>query len=288
MIRPKWQRLILAATSGVIIISVVRCSEPPSSTDVKLRGAVVNPTFQKDVPARAALARERTAWMGDVHSAFVQDLTKNRAAWLGRGKKTRAEKCKALWAVLRKYMPRVVEHGQLTAGAVEAVESYARKNDCHEPSGLMAFASSPQNSARAFSMFGSVGQGHPTGAYYPYYGQLEAVFGWAEHPDQVAAASWAIVNQASADGIPQIDLEVLSGLASIGVSSAYDWHAYEQNGGFNPPPSEQWSLFQGMRYWRRIGLCDLFGAFLGGWSGGFPGAVVMGATASGICILSLW
>lgn len=290
MNRQTWQRFTVAAiASSAIMLTTVRCGEAPSSTALRPTAALRSAAVSEEARARAAAARAKVAWMARVHSDFVQDLTKNKVAWLGTGRKSNEKKCAVLWQLLRKYAPRVAEHAPITPRIVDDVEAYAARHGCAGPSGLMAFVRNvPQDSPSQFSIFGAARrQSEPTGAYQAYTPGLEAAYDNSVHPANVETRSWAVVDQAAADGLSGPDLEALSGFASISVSSSYDWYAYEQSGGFDPdPPGDEMSLFQSGGFWSSLGKCDLLGAMLGGWSGGFGGAVVLGAAASGICALA--
>jgi hypothetical protein len=296
MTRTTWVRALLTGAAGAaIILTSLNCSDAPPPTSIKPGPATRNAAVGKAARERAAAARARTEWMARVHSEFVHDLTKNKATWLGPGRATWETKCNALWKLARKYGARVAQHAPLTPRLVSDVEAYAAARGCSGPSGLQALVTAPsQNAAQQFSIFGhALLQSEPTGAYHEYVPALEGVYNYAVYPSDVASASWAIVDQAAANGIPQADLDVVAGYASISVSSSYDWYVYEESGGFNtnyvddPTTVQPMSLFQGGRYWRRLGYCDLGGALVGGWGGGFAGAVVLGFVASGICGLAL-
>lgn len=60
-----------------------------------------------------------------------------------------------------------------------------------------------------------------TDAFTYYSGDLVAVYSYATTPDQVANATWAVVNQAAADGLDAPDRDGLAGIVSLSISSAY-------------------------------------------------------------------
>jgi hypothetical protein len=230
-------------------------------------------------------AREKVAWMGELHSEVVRDLMKNRKTLLDSRKRTKRDDCRVAWQLARKYMPRVADHAPITVQMVASLEAEAAKHGCLEPSGLRALVT--QSEDERSRQFSSAQEGL-TGAFANYQGALEAAYINAATPGDVATASWLVVDQAAADGIAQADLEVLAGLASISASSAADWYRFEQDGGFEGDslPAEIALSLDG-DYWRTVGICDLLGAMGGAMLGGLGGAITGGFLASVICGIAL-
>lgn len=274
-----------------VTILAVRCADS---------GPLLGPSHRASTPAakkavtpaareRAAAARKKVAWMGELHSAVIRDLTKNRKQWLASRGRTKASDCDVAWQIARKYVPRVAEHGEITPKIVAAAEAEAAKHGCKGPSGLEFVIRSQQKSALQFSMFvATARQDGASGAFANYQASLEAAYNNAATPAEVATVTWAVVDQAAADGLGQVDLEILAGLASISVASANDWYTFERGGGFEEDSLlAQMSLFQNGSYWRTVGVCDLLGAFAGAWAGGLEGAIVIGFLASVLCGIAL-
>jgi hypothetical protein len=223
--------------------------------------------------------------MGALHSEVVHDFIRNRKVLAAAGTNSKDIKCEVAEKLARKYAPKVSEHAPITQAVVAAAEAERAKHGCRGPSGLSEFASDvllERMSAQLSMFFASARQDGVSGAFANYEPQLEHAYDNANTPSDVASASWVVVDQASADGIGQADLEVLAGLASISASSASDWYAFQQSGGTGVD-KQLMSLFQGGAFWKRVGVCDLMGAFIGALAGNLAGAVTIGFIASAIC-----
>jgi hypothetical protein len=126
-----------------------------------------------------------------------------------------------------------------------------------------------------------------SGAYEHYGPALEGSFLGASTADQAVAATYAVLNQAAADGLAQPDLDYLALIASVSISSAYQWYEYEQAGGFSDANvQDPMSLFKHMTKWGRVGVADLGGAMMGS-RGGFWWAVAGGVIASSVAAINL-
>ena len=233
--------------------------------------------------------------MGELHNVAMRDMLEHEHAWRGNGPRTLQSNCAIAWRIAQKYAPIVAQRtGKPFTNAVELrVRAVASQSGCDTQGfrGLVASAPSGQ-----MSIFGVLdGADGVTGAYEPYATRLQnESFAGVASPRDVATRSRAIVDQASADGIPQPDLELLAGLASIAVASAEEWYDYESVGGFGGSPgrlepSPAYSIFLNANVctrWCVVGWSDLGGADVGAWGGGPAGAVVGGAVASVVAGLS--
>jgi len=230
------------------------------------------------------------AWMGELHSSAARDLIKELQTLRGR-KATLQMRCDAAWRIARKYAPRAAALGALTLDIVRDLETHAAKQGCRGSSGLAALVvTSREGSSQPLALKAVVALTEvASGAYADYGPQLELAYDLAQTPDDVAVRTWTVVDQAAADGLPQPDLEVLAGLASISVSSAYDWYAYEQSGGFAGDPGgagdddEPMLSTSDLRCgkWCRVGWADLGGAL---WGAIFSGGNVFVAVYRGTVV----
>jgi hypothetical protein len=282
------RRLVIIAVSVVLGVAAVRCTDNQSSVAPRRVGArVSNAKITDEARARARAARTKGAWMGEFHSNAIHDWIEGRKE-LGKNATLEA-KCALVWRLARKYAPKAAEHGALTKEVVDELEAYGAKKGCGGPSGLDAYISSAAANSRQLSIFGVLKAQWEgaTGVYADYEPQLEAAYNNPSTPDDVAAVSWAVIDQAAANGIPQADLEVLAGLASISVSSAYDWYAYELSGGFSGGGGgagdvPMYSVFGALSLcgkWCKVGWADLGGALWGALvSGGNPGVALLRGT----------
>lgn len=285
-----FRRIVTVSVCAVIGIASVRCTDKPSAVGpLRLASRVSHAQITDEARARAQAARAKSAWMGEFHSKAVHEWIEGRKS-LGKNA-NREAKCALAWKVARRYASKAGQQGALSKQVVDELEAYAAKKGCRGPSGL-ASVSSNTPSTRELSIFGvlTAQWEGSTGVYANYEPQLQAAYDYPSTPDDVASVSWAVVDQAAADGIPQPDLEVLAGLASISVSSAYDWYAYEQSGGFSgggggtddPPVYSVFGTVAPCGKWCKVGWADLGGALWGALvSGGNPGvAFVRGTVVS--------
>jgi hypothetical protein len=241
-------------------------------------------------------ARGRVAWVGELHSEMLRDFMKNKKAWLGK-KPSLETRCNVLWRLTHKSIAKSSEHVPVTKEMIAAAKSEGTKRGCSAPTDLesLVTASAPVAAqSRQLSLFGTiVTQEEPSGAYQDYTPALEAAWNGATTPSAVESASWAVVDQAAAANIPQADLDIVAAAASVSVSSAYDWYAYGQSGGFEGGGGggggeDPMSLFQGwLEKFGTVGKCDLLGALVGAILGGIGGAFIGGFVASAACLAFL-
>lgn len=287
-------RRSMLVTIGVVALAAVAWQCTDSTTQPKARaslapGAKHASVTQQSVD-RAAAARARTKWAAEEHHHAVQRLIAMRKQ-LKRGR-THAENCAIAWDLIRKELPRFSAAGiVITPALADAARRGAVVGNCAGGAGISAFINAPDPSA--LSIF-NARLPEATGAFANYEAALSAIYNNAYWPWEVEGAANAVVAQAAADGIPLGDLDVVAGVANVATSSAYDWYAYEQSGGFagvdctTQCGTELMSIFlQKGSAWRRVGYADLGGAISGGMRGGYQGAVIGGAVSSIISALGL-
>jgi hypothetical protein len=291
------RRLALGAlVATAVVLTTVRCgdggSPPVAPSDRGLQASRHDASRAAPVTAeakeRAKHALAKGAWVGEVHRLAMADLIRDRAAWRGARQRGAAANCAIGWRLAEKYFPMVARHVGPEVG----------RQTPKMPADLELKLGCPAGSGQAFErlLAGRNGQlslflqeGLPpgvTGAYEQYGPALESAYNSASTPGQVATATYAVVNQAAANGLGQPDLEYLALIAGLSVSSAYQWYEYEQSGGFGDGSVEDpFSLFRAMGRWGKVGVADLGGAMMGS-RGGPWWAVAGGLVASAVTAIN--
>ena len=288
--RPKWGRTLLGLLGALtLLIGAIYCANEPTPPKQRVM-RITAPAL-----ARAQAARTRMAWVGEFHQELIADFKAHKDAWLGNAR-SRASDCAAAVRVATKYA--AVAKAKLGYTAALTV-----------PAGVLNSVGCPEsNAARGVPLMLLWRQGlivdsasiydpntaYVTGAFDSYTGALSAVYGYATTPDQVASATWAVVDQAAADGLDAPDLDVLAGLASLSVSSAYQWYGYQQQGYIIDTSAPTTYLdpatpIAAIGFWGKLGVVDLGGALMGarggmgaGPAGAFYGALIGGGIASAV------
>ena len=232
-----------------------------------------------------------------MHTHAMDEIRASRDVWRATRPHTKEERCAVASRIARRYAQQAADKVGVTIGDLNgAAKSAAAKQGCGIGTDFASTSKSmsPRGSG-LLSIFGSLTMTEVvTGEFGNYVGGLNDAYSGASSPDDVASASWAIVNQAAANGLGQPDLEVLAALADIGASSASEWYSFQQGGGFDDPHQDEFSLFRlGAFSWRIVGWSDLggavagaYGGMAGGPAGAFAGAVVGGAISSAVAALA--
>lgn len=263
-------------------------------------GAPVTPAAIERVKA----ARARVHWVAQLHTDAMNEVRAMGPSWRGGRSHGLADRCVVALTVGRRYGSRAADRLGLSARDVaSALRASAREHGCAVPADVAALSGrAPSPALLAIYSVMQTADETLTGEFQNYTPGLDAAYANASTPSDVDYASWAVVYQAAANGLGQADLDVLAAIADIGVSSAYEWYAYELSGGFSggggggDPTQEAMSIFRlgfGPIKWRAVGWSDLGGAIagaLGGAAGGpagaFGGAVTRGAVASAVSALA--
>jgi hypothetical protein len=291
------QRLALGALIAAgVVLTTVRCGDggnppvAPRGPDLQAsrhdasRAARVTPEAKE----RSKHALAKGAWAGEVHRLAMSDLIRDRSAWRGARKRGAAGNCAIGWRLAEKYTPLVAQH----------IGIELSRHTPKMPTDLELKLGCPVGSGRAFERLLAVRNGQfslflqeglppgVTGAYEQYGPALESAYYGASTPGQLATATYAVVDQAAANGLGQPDLEYLALIAGISVSSAYQWYEYERAGGFGGGYVEDpLSLFRAMNRWGKVGIADLGGAMMGS-RGGPWWAVGGGLVASAVTAIN--
>lgn len=286
-----------ALVAAGVVLTTVRCADgesPPVAPDGPglranrhdaSRAARITPEAKER--SRHALAKG--AWAGEVHRLAMSDLIRDRSAWRGARRRGAAGNCAIGWRLAAKYASMVARHIGPERG----------RHTPKMPADLEVKLGCPAGSGRAFERLLAVRNGQlslflqeglppgVTGEYEQYGPALESAYYGAWSPDQVASATYAAVDQAAANGLGQPDLEYLALIAGISVSSAYQWHDYEQSGGFDDDggAGDAFSLFRALGRWGKVGVADLGGAMMGS-RGGAWWAVAGGLVASSVTAIN--
>jgi hypothetical protein len=282
--------LIVGALGLTLIATVCSRSDQPVAPLVAQR-AFGMPAFSKVLPH----ARRDLGWIGDVHAQAMHELASNKALWGDKKNGTPAQRrCAALTMLVTRYTGLVGQHLGVDPAQVRAIVHLTlQKQKCNESRPLALWAPIPY-AARVRAAT----QDLATGAYQSYVPGLEAAMQNGATPGDVAYGMDAVLS--SATDLGPGDAMILDGLASIGVSSAYDWHDQEQSGALDteidairvyamsifPPPRPAM-----LSWWGGLGWADLAGSVSGAaslceWTAGacvlVPEAALTAAAAGGI------
>lgn len=252
-------------------VSASRATGPTASSNAEVPAST---TSSVQIASRGRTPAERrasVAWVGQLHTEAVSDLTRNEAHWRAVGGGwDRAGRCRAVKALTEKYMARVQREQRTLLGL-----------DRHKAA-LMATQAAPACAgAGALSIFGSSAtaavqyqyspeDGEPvTGAYEDYLPALESAVNSAWSATQVTSNVNAVL--ASVSGLPDPDLQVLYAAAELAISSNQYWYEFEVSGQMDEALRDRgsggpsmYTIFpvQAPR-WRVIGAADLFGCAAG-------------------------
>ena len=221
--------------------------------------------------------RAAVAWVGQLHTAAMRDLTQNEGRWLAGGR-DQAARCRAALGVTEKYLSQLQreqrtllgrDRHQIALRAVQAAPS------CAGGGGLSILGMSPRMLLQEYQY--SEEDGEPvTGAYADYLPALQSAVDNAWSSTDASNAVNSVL--ASASGIPYADQEVLYSAADLALSSTYYWYDYEMSGGMDAALQERYGgsyeqpVEQQMMYsvfgamaprWRVIGGADLMGCLAG-------------------------
>ncbi len=260
------------AAPAPTIPSVSESGTESSSTSIPTAPATAEvPAQAQNAPRRRTPAERRSsvAWVGQLHTEAVADLTRNEGHWRAVGGGwDRAGRCRAVKALTEKYLARVQREQRTLVGVSR-----------HEAA-LRATQAAPSCAGTGtLSIFGPVAlaalpyapeDGEPvTGAYANYLPALETAVSSGSSASQVASNVNAVL--ASASGIPDPDLQVLYAAAELAISSNQYWYDFEVSGQMdealrtrNIEQPLMYSMFpvQAPR-WRVIGGADVFGCAAG-------------------------
>lgn len=257
-------------------VSASRTTGPTVNTNV----AQAIPEITASAPASAQSAsrgrtpaerRASVAWVGQLHTEAVCDLTRNEAHWRAVGGGwDRAGRCRAVKALTEKYMGRVQREQRTLLGLNRheaALRATQAAPDCAGAGPLSIFGT---NASAAVQYQYSPEDGEPvTGAYENYLPAIETAVNTASSAAQVASNVNAVL--ASASGIPDPDLQVLYAVAELAISSNQYWYDFEVSGEMDEalsaravesPPMYSIFFAQPPR-WRVIGAADVIGCAAG-------------------------
>ena len=307
---PSFSGTPLRALLGATLFAVAACSDaaPPATSPpiadittpqnpLAARAPLKNAPITANAIARVASARARTSWVAAMHTDAMNEVRAMRDDWRATRPHHKQQRCEAVLRIARRYTERATAHVGMPAGVMNGVARKAAvDHGCAPGADLAMTLPAYSRGAALLSLFSTTALTEEvTGEYQNYLGGLDNAYASAGSPDEVSNLSWAVVNQAAANGVGQADLDVLAAIAGVGVSSGYEWYSFQQGGGFDDPGQDEMSMFARKKLvnWKTVGWADLGGAIVGaiggaaaGPPGMFAGAVTRGAIASGIAALA--
>lgn len=298
---PNRKRILTsAALTAMVVLAATFCSRPDQPVEPGSRRVVTSPlpAFSKMLPH----ATHDVSWAGTLHLQAMRELESSRAIWADSHHGSAVErKCAALSSLVTKYGALV---GQRLALSDDQVKSIVRNalatQQCAVASPMMLWPVASVATRAPLAI-----EDTATGAYQDYVSGLEDAMSGASNPDQVASGMDNVL--ASATDLSSGDMEILEDIASVGVSSAYEWYDEEQSGQLDVTVDSIHNLLQSVfpqshNWWGGLGWSDLLGSVTGAaatctWTAGIGctfvpqaamgGAIVGGIAASGGYLIGL-
>jgi hypothetical protein len=259
--------LVTAAALAAIVAGAVRCSggDRVQGPDARTREGP-SKALSPSAAARLSAARARTAWVAELHTAAIRDLTRDRGRFTRLRKAPIQERCAAVWQLVLKYAPLAAERAAVAIGP--EIARFARErmhaHGCRGSGYDLPLLAAPAG-PRAMSLFGaSQAEDEATDAIFPPLQHLDEVFASLESMESPSEAE-RLANEIVAEEATVLraaDLNVVAGSADEATSSAWYWYNFEGNGGFEggEDPNEM-SLFRRgpLKKWGKVGYADAFG-----------------------------